>query len=99
MGNWTLSINDGLDPDGGSLTGWTLEICIQSDGGDCPTTRMVDDTPITSGTYQAGMQLTSTGTVAAGSNVIFRVGNNVGLNPEFIAQVNSTFEIIIGGCQ
>ncbi len=99
MGNWTLTINDNFDEDGGSLSAWTLEICIQSNGGDCPTNRMVDDTPIATGTYQAGTQLTSKGTVATGSNVTFRAGNNVQLNPDFITQTNATLEIRIEGCQ
>ena len=99
MGNWTLTINDNFDEDGGSLSAWTLEICIQSNGGDCPTNRIVDDTPIASGTYQAGTQLTSTGSIATGSNVTFKAGDNVQLNPDFITETNATLEIRIEGCQ
>ena len=99
MGNWTLTINDNFDEDGGSLSAWTLEICIQSNGGDCPTNRIVDDTPIASGTYQAGTQLTSTGSITTGSNVTFKAGDNVQLNPDFITETNATLEIRIEGCQ
>jgi subtilisin-like proprotein convertase family protein len=39
-GNWTLTINDNEDPDGGSLEGWSLEICgepVFADFGGTPT--------------------------------------------------------------
>ena len=99
MGAWTLNVsdNDGFG-DTGNLQGWTLEICTGG-GGDCPPTRMVDNNPIVSGTYQAGTQLTSMGTVGNAANVLFRAGNNVELQNNFSAPVNSTLEIRIEGCQ
>ncbi len=98
MGNWVLMINDNQGGDEGQLTGWTLEICT-SGGGNCPPTRMVNDSPIANGTYQAGTQLTSTGTVGVGNNVIFQAGNNVELQNNFTVPQTSIFEVRIAGCQ
>ncbi len=98
MGNWVLSITDGFTGDQGMLTGWTLEICTQGGGGDCPPTRAVDDTPIASGTYQAGTQLTSMGTIPSPNNVTFRAGNNVELRPNFEVALNANLDINIAGC-
>ena len=100
MGNWTLNVsdNDG-ENDVGALNGWTLEICVSGGGGNCPPTRSVDDNPIASGTFQAGTQLTSMGTIGAGNNVIFRAGNNVELRPNFDMGANAILEIRIEGCQ
>ncbi len=100
MGNWVLNVsdNDG-EGDTGSLTGWTLEVCIQGGGGDCPPTRAVDAMPIASGTYQAANQLTSMGSVATGSNVTLRAGNNVELQQNFEVAGNANLEVRIEGCQ
>ncbi len=98
MGNWVLMVNDNADGDEGQLTGWTLEICTQG-GVNCQDMLAVDQTPIPNGTYQAGTQLTSMGTVAGGGNVIFRAGNNVELRANFEVQATAQFEINIGPCQ
>ena len=76
MGNWVLTIADSVDQDGGSLNGWTLEICATGGDVNCLTNVAKDELPIASGTYQASVQLTSMGTINTGSNVIFRAGNN-----------------------
>ena len=98
MGNWTLTIVDDGFGDFGILLGWTLEICVAG-GGDCPPTRAVDDNPIASGTFQAGTQLTSIGSIGAGNNVLFRAGNNVELNANFNLPLTAVFEVRIEGCQ
>jgi hypothetical protein len=70
-----------------------------SGGGDCPQALAVDDTPIASGTHQAGTQLTSMGRIDGGSNVLFRSGNNVELRPNFKIAPTANLEVNIGGCQ
>ena len=64
----------------------------------CPSELSVDDTPITSGTYQAVTKLTSMGIVGAGSNVVFVSGDHVMLNPNFEVLLTGIFEINIQGC-
>jgi subtilisin-like proprotein convertase family protein len=98
-GNWTLTVIDDAEGDTGMLQGWTLEICVSGGGGNCPPTRAVDDNPIAGGTFQAGTQLTSMGTIGAGNNVLFRAGNNVELKPNFDMGPNAILEIRIEGCQ
>jgi subtilisin-like proprotein convertase family protein len=98
MGNWTLNVsdNDAFD-DTGSLTGWTLEIC--TGGAPCPPNLPVNGNPIASGTYQAGTQLTSSGSIGAGNNVTFRAGNNVEMQNNFNVPQTAVFQAQIGGCQ
>ncbi|MBK8504632.1 MAG: proprotein convertase P-domain-containing protein [Saprospiraceae bacterium] len=98
MGNWILMVNDNGAGDVGVLRGWTLEICTGG-GGNCPPNLPVNDNPIAAGTFQAGTQLTSAGSVGVGNNVIFRAGNNVELQPNFTVPLTSIFEARIEGCQ
>jgi subtilisin-like proprotein convertase family protein len=98
MGNWTLTVADNDEfGDVGALNGWTLEVCTQG-GGNCPPTLAVNNSPIAGGTFQAGTQLTSSGSVGAGNTVIFRAGNNVQLLPNFTVPLTSIFEARIAGC-
>jgi hypothetical protein len=96
MGNWTLMVNDNGAGDVGVLQGWTLEIC--TGGGPCPPTLAVNTSPIVGGTFQAGTQLTSSGSVGVGNNVVFRAGNNIELQPNFTVPLTSIFEATIAGC-
>ncbi|MCB0686218.1 MAG: proprotein convertase P-domain-containing protein [Saprospiraceae bacterium] len=98
-GEWVLTVSDNFEEDAGSLEGWTLEICVSGGGVPCPSTIAVNELAIASGTYQAGVQLTSSGTVPNGNNVFFRAGNNVELQPNFAVQSTAIFEARIGGCQ
>ena len=36
-GTWTLTVHDNANLDGGSLDGWSLEICVEGAGGPTPT--------------------------------------------------------------
>ncbi len=66
--------------------------------GPCPPTLTVNEVPIPSDVYHANNQITSTGTVGSGSNVMFMAGNNVELMPNFTANQSAVFEIRIQGC-
>lgn len=63
----------------------------------CPNL-VVNDDPISGGTYQAGEVLTSSGTVANGSNVVFKAGTAIVLQTGFLAEAGSAFQALIEAC-
>ncbi|MEM1325351.1 MAG: T9SS type A sorting domain-containing protein [Bacteroidota bacterium] len=69
-----------------------------SSGSSCPSTLMVNDTPIANGTYSATNTLTSTGTVAPSNTVIFEAGQSITLQTGFHAQAGSNFTARIQAC-
>ena len=103
MGNWTLRVEDLIAQDGGSLTGWTIEICGDLQVGDCPTTATVDANPIPNGLQQASILLQSKGTVPNGGNVTLMAGNAVELlgdiSNQFTVELGGVLEAKTGGCQ
>ncbi len=96
QGNWMLMVNDNATDDTGMLTNWSIEICGSFNF--CQDMMALDQTPIPSGTYQAGTQLTSMGTIAGGSNVTFRTGDHAILNPNFEVESSGVFQIVLGPC-
>ncbi|MEM6699355.1 MAG: 3-coathanger stack domain-containing protein, partial [Bacteroidota bacterium] len=66
----------------------------------CEDDLMVTGNPIEidAGTYSANNTITSTGTVAAGTNVEFVAGQSITLEENFHAVANSTFTARIGAC-
>ena len=98
QGDWLLKVFDGAGGDQGSLTEWTLEICGDFPNSNCPAQRMVDDSPIISGIYQAGTELTSMGSINPGGVVTFKSGHHVVLKPDFTALQGAMLEIRIEGC-
>lgn len=67
--------------------------------GDCPSSLMLDDTPIVAGVYQSSNIITSMGRVASGSSVTFDAGQTVELTANFEVESTATFEIKLQGCQ
>lgn len=53
---------------------------------------------IPAATYQVGNNITSSGTVATGTNVVFDAGNIICLNAGFTVDSTADFTAIIGGC-
>ena len=66
--------------------------------GPCPPTLVINDNPIDSDVYQAGSSITSAGGIAAGSSVMFMANQEVQLEPNFEADQNAVFEIVMVGC-
>ena len=64
----------------------------------CPSTRPVNDTPISPGVHQAVNLVISSGTVDSNSSVTFDSGNCVKLMPNFAVEGDGVFEIKIQGC-
>jgi hypothetical protein len=66
--------------------------------GTCIATRTEDGAPIAPATYRAWSSITSHGTVATGSNVVFEAGEAVYLQTGFHAQAGSDFTARIAAC-
>ena len=64
----------------------------------CEPALAIDDDPIVSDIYQAGILLTSAGVVGSASTVTFKAGNNVQLQPNFEIEQSAVLEIKIEGC-
>ncbi|MFK7982937.1 MAG: reprolysin-like metallopeptidase [Saprospiraceae bacterium] len=100
-GNWSLTIQDFFGFGSGSLTGWTLELCIETSNTTDPcsiTTLPVNDNPIPTGTYVSGGTITSTGTVANNTTVAFKAPTSITLSAGFTAATGSSFTAQIENC-
>ncbi len=93
-GDWTLHILDQFNEDGGQLTSWSIEICIE--GELCETDLTVFD-PIM-GTYNASNSIISGGTVINGSSAIFQAGAMIDLQNGFEVESNAEFLGEISDC-
>jgi len=100
-GNWTLTVKDFFEFDGGSLDEWTLEICTVTDATTDPcsiTTLPINENPIQSGTYLSGGTITSTGTIANNATVVFQAATSITLSAGFTAAAGSNFTTQIENC-
>ncbi len=95
-GDWTLTIQDHANLDGGELQSWNLEICVEDINGTCDLDLILPAAP--SGIYQASNSITSTATITAPDTVVFEAGNFVELQPNFEVQLNADFTIEIVPC-
>lgn len=82
----------------GSLNGSVFRITDTSCSGDC-SDLIVDEQDIPDGTYQAGLQLTGTGTVTTGADVTFKAEESILLQTGFKAQMGSAFLAMIEDCE
>jgi hypothetical protein len=64
----------------------------------CQANTIINDNPITAGTYLASDAISSQGKINSGANVTFSAGKSVMLSPGFQANSNSIFIAKIGGC-
>ncbi len=64
----------------------------------CSAILELQDAELSSGTYQAGITITSYGNIAQDNDVTLKGGNNVTLLNHFSAPANSTLQIKIGSC-
>lgn len=98
IGAWTLSITDGFDGDDGQLTSWMLELCgTFNGGGNCSNPPPATGT-IPANTYQVNGDITSAGTVASPTTVIFKASNSITLDNNFEVELGATFEAVIEAC-
>ena len=97
MGNWTLSLYDENDGDGGTLLNWGLEICVDNPVTGCEETVTVLNT-INSGTTKAAQTINATGTVANGATVLFQAGTAINLNAPFTVPSGAMFTAEIANC-
>jgi len=93
-GDWTLKVTDLVELDGGTLDGWTLEICT----GAPPSNLAVDDNPVPTGTYTSCEFLTSIGTIANNTTVLFQANTSITLSPGFTAIAGCDFIAQIADC-
>ncbi|MFK7932017.1 MAG: reprolysin-like metallopeptidase [Saprospiraceae bacterium] len=97
-GTWTLEISDNATDDTGQLTSWSLNICTGGNaGGVCEAGHNLTGT-IAAGIYRSQQNITATGTVANGSNVMLKAGNSITLNGGFTVQAGATFSAAIEAC-
>ena len=99
-GDWVLEFSDDFpeaDEDG-ILISWSLNICYEpTSKTNCIATDNLSGI-ISDGTYHFPDELTSTGTVPMGGNVIFKAPNAVNLLPNFEVKSNATFIATIENC-
>ncbi len=93
-GDWVLTVQDFFRFDGGSLDGWTLEVCTVTP----PSTLTINDDPITPDTYTSCEFITSTGNVATNTTVVFQANTSITLSPGFIATAGCNFTAQIADC-
>lgn len=95
-GNWTLTIVDGFNEDGGQLNGWTLEICGALAVANCSAVPPVSGT-IVAGTYH-NSNINTGGIVLAPSTVVVKSGNPMTFGSNFEVQLGATFLAIPEDC-
>jgi len=96
-GDWTLTILDDANLDGGELQSWEIEICTES----APPPNCDDDLVITDPTtneYTANVSIISDGIVPNMNAVVFRAGQFIDLNNDFEVELGATFTVEIGPC-
>lgn len=89
FGNWTLSVIDAANQDGGQLQSWTLEICGMLSTANCSSSPPGTGA-ILAGTYH-NANISTGGTVFEPSTVVFKSGNTIHLNDNFEVQLGATF--------
>jgi len=80
----------------------TLDLTVITDdvfGDCCPDNLYADGDPLSSGTYQADMEVSSGETIEADSVVTFKGGSEVLLEPGFQVQYGASFDAIIDDCE
>lgn len=97
-----LTVEDGTGNTSACVSTVTIEDCLSScESGPvtCPDTLTLTDDPLLTGSWQAGMLLTATGTVPSPEDVMLTAGQTVILSPGFHAQAGSALHVLIDTCQ
>jgi hypothetical protein len=74
-------------------------IILDTDTNTCPDSLSIVESPISSGLYQAGVQLTSSATLATNSLVNLTAGDKIEIQPNFEVPLGASIELSIKGCQ
>jgi hypothetical protein len=75
------------------------QVILNAATGCCPTSLIIDETPIASGTYLASQSIISAGLVASGSSVEFKAGLSVDLLSGFEIATGAIFQVTMEGCE
>ena len=93
-GLWQLKIEDTENLDGGSLTGWTIELCYQPD---CENTLLFDSGTIAGGDYFANQNITALVPADPAVNIWMR-SPEINLDSGFEVPAGTTFLVENGNC-
>ena len=99
QGNWTLSVADVANQDGGSLNSWSIEVCY--DGVICSDTLVLNQNPIPEDDYLAFKAIISTGNLDSNTDIDFEAGVEILLNAGFEIEEGSSLSAFISqleGC-
>ena len=96
-GDWTLTVVDDANVDGGELQSWAIEICKAAPPPNNCDNMMDLPTP-TTGNYYVNNTISSSGTVQNTNTVLFQGGISVDLNPGFEVELGANFTGQIGPC-
>lgn len=95
-GNWTLTIVDDADQDGGELQSWSIEICTEPVANNCDNDLVITDP--TTNQYYANNSIISSITIPATNDVLFSAGQFIELNINFEVEIGAIFTGEIGPC-
>ncbi len=95
-GTWTLTIEDGANQDGGSLSAWAIEICAEVT---CVANEVLSATYTTGTTLiEVSNNITSTDVIGGVANVNYSAGMDIDLSPGFEVALGAQFHGYIQGC-
>jgi len=96
QGDWILTVTDNAFGDGGSLDGWTLEICFIAS--DChPFLDITEDYSNQTIIRQAEI-IEANNTISNNATVTYKAGNSITLKADFMVEAGSEFLAIIEDC-
>jgi hypothetical protein len=75
------------------------QVDLQTDTNTCPESMTIVESPISSGHYQAEIQLVSEATAQNSATITLSAGDNLVLNPNFEVPLGTTLLMNIQGCE
>jgi hypothetical protein len=74
-------------------------IILDTDTNTCPDIMAIVESPVLSGSYQAGFQLSTPASLATNSIITLTAGDNIEFQPNFSVPLGAQLTATIGGCQ
>ena len=96
QGNWVLTVIDNASADGGSLDGWSLEICFIDD--DCPSFLDITDDYNNEMIIQRAETIDANNTILNSADVSYKASTSITLKPGFMVAAGSAFLATIEDC-